>query len=89
MNRSNRRRRKHRPAGVEFDGKCRQVEQAARQCNVPLSEVRLSDFLFFNGQQWTVRSVFERRLGESWVELDWNPPTHSIAVDRDGDDRPD
>ena len=73
------RRKKFRPAGVEFDGKCRQVEAVASQVNVPYRSIRLAEYLFFNGTQWTVRSVFETEQNGQWVELDWSPKTHSMS----------
>lgn len=76
------RRKKHRPAGAEFEGKCRQLESVADSRGVGFSEIRMADYVFFNGQQWTIRSSFEVFDGKEWVELDWNPQTHSIVVGR-------
>ena len=74
------RKKKFKPAGLEFEGKCQYVEEVARQLDRSRTEVRMAEYLFYNGSQWTVRTTIEQFVDGNWQEVEWNPRNHSIMV---------
>jgi len=37
----------------------------------------MADYVYHNGEHWTVQSAIERRVDGQWQEVDWEPPVHS------------
>lgn len=65
------RKKKFRPPGLDFEGKYRRVESIARHAGIELTRIRLAEYLFFNGENWTVRTCIEFCDKGTWKEVDW------------------
>ncbi len=47
------------------------ARRLAERLKMDIQNLRLIEVRYHDGRQWTIRTAWEQRIGDDWVEVDW------------------